>query len=72
VPSLVIREDVKGPYLYIAQQVDDHWVSKKKYVTTGHSYMNETEILSGISEDELVITDGYSNVSDGTVISITE
>jgi RND family efflux transporter MFP subunit len=72
VPSLVIREDVKGPYLYIAQQVGDHWVSKKKYVTTGNSYMNETEILSGISEDELVITDGYSNVSDGTVISITE
>lgn len=72
VPSLVIREDVKGPYLYIAQQVGDRWVSKKKYVSTGHSYMNETEILSGITEGELVITDGYSNVSDGTMISITE
>lgn len=72
VPSLVIREDVKGSYLYVAEQVDEHWVSKKKYVATGHSYMNETEILSGILEDELVITDGYSNVSDGTVISITE
>lgn len=72
VPSLVIREDVKGSYLYVAEQQDDHWVSKKKYVETGRSYMNETEVFSGLIEDELVITDGYSNVSDGTVISITE
>lgn len=72
VPSLVIREDVKGSYLYVAEQQDDLWVAKKKYINTGRSYMNETEILSGLKGDELVITDGYSNVSDGTVISITE
>jgi RND family efflux transporter MFP subunit len=72
VPSLVIREDVKGSYLYVAEQQDNLWMAKKKYVVTGRSYMNETEIVSGLKGDELVITDGYSNVSDGTVISITE
>ncbi|MCB2208242.1 MAG: efflux RND transporter periplasmic adaptor subunit [Bacteroidetes bacterium] len=72
VPSLVIREDVKGSYLYVAEQQDDLWMAKKKYVVTGRSYMNETEILSGVTDGELVITDGYSNVSDGTMISITE
>jgi len=72
VPSLVIREDVKGSYLYVAEQQDGHWVSTKKYIVTGRSYMNETEVLSGLTEDELVVTDGYSNVSDGTMISISE
>jgi len=72
VPSLVIREDVKGSYLYVAEQRDEYWAAEKKYIETGRSYQNETEILSGLTEDELVITDGYSNVSDGTVISISE
>ncbi len=72
VPSLIIREDLKGAYLYVAEQLDNTWVSNKRYVDTGRSYMNETEILSGITEGDLVITDGYSDVSDGTVISISK
>lgn len=72
VPSLVIREDVIGSYLYVAEQNEHNWISKKKYVETGRSYMNESEVLSGISDDDLIITDGYGNVSDGTYIEITE
>ena len=72
VPSLVIREDVIGSYLYVAEQNEHNWISKKKYVETGRSYMNESEVLSGVSDDDLIITDGYGNVSDGTYIEIIE
>ena len=72
VPSLVIREDLIGSYLYVAEQNEHNWISKKKYVKTGRSYMNESEVLSGVSDDDLIITDGYGNVSDGTYIEITE
>jgi RND family efflux transporter MFP subunit len=72
VPSLVIREDVKGSYLYVAGLNSDYWVAKKRYIETGPSYKSETEVLSGVSERELIITDGYSNVSDGTIINIIE
>jgi RND family efflux transporter MFP subunit len=72
VPSLVIREDVKGSYLYVAENIDGQWTSKKKYINAGRSYKSETEVLSGITENDLIITDGYSNVSDGTTISISE
>lgn len=72
VPSLVVREDVSGPYLYIAQSNSDTWRAVKKYIETGQSYIDKTEVLSGLSENDLVITDGYGNVSDGAVIQIVQ
>jgi len=70
IPSLVIREDMKGSYLYVAQKQDNNVVAKKKYVKVGRSYRNNSEILSGINIGDKVITDGYSNVSDGTILKI--
>jgi len=70
VPSLVIREDVVGSYLYVAESNSDDWKAVKKYIQTGNSYLDNTEILSGLSENDLVITDGYGNVSDGAAIDI--
>ncbi len=72
VPSLVIRVDVVGSYLYLAESNSDTWIAVKKYIETGRSYLDNTEILSGLNEDDLVITDGYSNVSDGAAIEITK
>jgi len=70
IPSRVIREDMKGSYLYVAQKQDNNVVAKKKYVKVGRSYRNNSEILSGINIGDKVITDGYSNVSDGTILKI--
>lgn len=72
VPSLVIREDVAGSYLYVAQSNSDTWSAVKKYIQTGRSYLDNTEIVGGLSEKELIITDGYSNVSDGAPIEIAD
>lgn len=72
VPSLVIREDIIGPYLYIAEKNSETLKAVKKYIQTGHSYKNETEVLSGLSANDLIITDGYSNVSDGVPIEIVK
>jgi len=72
VPSLVIREDVVGSYLYVAESNSDTWTAIKKYIQTGRSYLDNTEVLSGLNENELIITDGYSNVSDGAAIEITK
>lgn len=72
VPSLVIREDVVGSYLYVAESVDNQWTAVKKYIQVGRSYLENTEVISGISLNDLIITDGYSNVSDGAIIEIAE
>lgn len=70
VSSRVIREDLKGSYLYVARQNSSRWTAKKVYVNTGKSYRDKTEILNGLSAGAMIITDGYSNVADGTVLSI--
>ena len=72
VPSLVIREDVIGSYLYVTEPADDKWVAVKKYIEVGRSYLENSEVISGLNLNELIITDGYSNVSDGMVIEIAE
>lgn len=72
VPSLVIKEDVIGSYLYVAQSHSENWTALKKYVQIGQSYLDNTEIVSGLSENDLIITDGYSNVSDGMAIDIVD
>lgn len=70
VPSILIKEDMKGAYLYVAVANSDSRIARKKYVTVGMSYKNMSEVLSGLSTDDIIITDGYNNVTDGVVIRI--
>lgn len=72
VPSLVIKEDLKGSYLYLAKKNSDNYKAVKKYVQTGHSYLDDTEVLSGLSANDLIITDGYSTISDGVPVEIVK
>ena len=70
VPSYLIREDIKGKYLYIAVKESGVLMATKRYVTTGLSYKGNTEIKSGIGDGTTIITDGYNNVSDGVAIGV--
>ena len=69
-PSWSIREDLKGPYVYIAEKSGEVWKAKKRYIQTGKSYRNQTEVLSGLTPGDKVITEGFNNVSNGTLLSI--
>ena len=70
VPTILIKEDLKGKYLFVAEQNSENWVVKKKYVETGISYQSKTEVLSGLEEGQHIVTDGYSNVSDGMAVRV--
>jgi RND family efflux transporter MFP subunit len=65
VPSHIIREDLKGFYLYVIEDVNGTAKAVKRYIETGKSYKDKTEIIKGLVAGERVITDGYNNVSDG-------
>jgi len=69
VPSHLIREDLKGKYIYVSVTNGSKTIATKKYVKTGYSYQGNTEITSGLTNGDTIITDGYSNVSDGVVIA---
>jgi multidrug efflux pump subunit AcrA (membrane-fusion protein) len=70
VPTRIIKEDLKGKYVYVALNQQDNMVAKKKYITPGISYQNKTMITEGLLAKEKIITDGYNRVNDGMLINV--
>jgi RND family efflux transporter MFP subunit len=70
VPSLYIKEDFKGHYLYIVENNSGKNVAKKVYVTPGVSNNNMTEITDGLTAGTQVISEGYNQVVNGTAVKI--
>jgi len=68
VPTVVLNKDINGQFLYIVEEADGIYIAKKVYVTVGQSNDESTIIESGLSEGEMVITEGFNLVKDGTVV----
>ncbi len=70
VPSIIIKKDFKGNYLYIADKKDNKTFAKKIYVGVSKTYNNLSMIESGLKLGDLIITEGFSQVVNGTLINI--
>lgn len=69
VPSFVIRKDIKGDYLFVVKKdKQGNMIAHKQYVTTGLSSGPDTEVIKGIQPGDIVITDGFNNVTEGTIV----
>lgn len=69
VPSIVIRNDFNGTFLFRAVPQGDNLVAEKVYVQPGITVQDRTEIQGGISPGDQVIVKGYQLVADGTLVS---
>jgi len=72
VPSVLIKKDLKGRYLYVINKEGENITAAKRYIETGKSYKDKSEVISGLKMGDLIITAGYNHVSDGSVVSITK
>lgn len=70
VPSIIVKKDFKGNYLFVSQEIDGKQIAKKTYVETGKSRANETMIISGLKIGDQVIVGGYNKVVEGSLLSI--
>ena len=70
VPSVAIKQDIKGNYLYVASNEDGELKARKRYVETGLSYEDQTLIREGVTEGAEVIVKGFAQVSDGVSIVV--
>ncbi len=68
VPSKIIKEDLNGRYLYVAVQQGNDLISRKKYISIGRTYGNETRIISGLEMGDKVVVEGYSRITDGSLL----
>lgn len=70
VPSIIIKQDFNGSYVYVAEKQSENMISKKVYVKTGISDGRNTMITEGLNPGQMVITKGYNLVKNGTEIKI--
>ena len=71
VPSIIIKKDIKGKFLFVVNKdAEKGMIAKKRYVETGKSYKDRTEILSGLKQGDKVIIDGYNMVTSATNVKI--
>jgi multidrug efflux pump subunit AcrA (membrane-fusion protein) len=70
IPVNIVQSDDKGKYVYVMEKSGDKWVARKKVVQVGEVYEGRTEIRSGLSGGELLITEGYQSVFDGQAVTV--
>jgi membrane fusion protein, multidrug efflux system len=70
VPTLFIKEDFNGHYTYIVENKEGNKIAKKVYVTPGVTNNNLTEVVEGLDAGMQVISEGYNQVSNGTVVEL--
>jgi membrane fusion protein, multidrug efflux system len=68
IPTRVIKEDLKGKYVYVVDKKQNDMIARKQYIEPGVSYQNKTMVIQGLTSNDQLITDGYNRVSDGTLI----
>lgn len=66
VPLNIVQRSDAGEYIYVEQQ----GVARKKTIRTGLTSGSVVEVLSGLSEGENIITEGYQNLVDGQKITL--
>jgi len=67
VPSNVVQEDGEhNKYVFLATQINGKTgIAKKVLVMIGKSSDNVTEILSGLSPNDVIVTEGVNTISEG-------
>jgi multidrug efflux pump subunit AcrA (membrane-fusion protein) len=63
----VIQQDSQNnQFVFVAEQVNGKkGIAKKVVIKTGQSANNYTEILSGLTANELIVTEGAATISEG-------
>lgn len=73
VPSIYIKQDVQGHFLFVATENEEGILEASKvYIERGRSGEGKTMILSGLNAGDRLINQGHNRVSDGTLIKIAE
>lgn len=71
-PSLAIRKDISGKYVYIIKKDGSKNIVDKKYITTDLSYEEKTMIEDGLKKGDQVIVKGFHLVSAGVSVNVVK
>ncbi len=72
IPSILIRQDIQGHFVFVAEQVNGDFIARKTYIERGPDGEGRTLITSGLSAGDQLIVRGQNQVNDGSLIRIVE
>ncbi len=70
VPSIIVKKDIQGEYVYVVRELDGKQIAKKVYIITGRAYDDESLVEEGLKVGDKIIIEGYSLVTDGSEVNI--
>jgi membrane fusion protein, multidrug efflux system len=69
VSANVVQTDDKSKYVYVMEKKGDKWIARKKVVIPGETFGGLTEIKSGLTGGDIIISEGYQTVYDGQTVT---
>jgi RND family efflux transporter MFP subunit len=72
VPTNLIQTDRTGKFLYNIEERDGRPVAVRTNIETGISFGSETEVLRGLTVDEIIVNKGGFELSDGSLVKIVD
>ncbi len=70
VPSIMVKQDVSGHYVYHVKESEEGPVAEKVYVIPGRSSEDQTMIEEGLEAGMRIIVEGFNLVKDGTRVNV--
>jgi len=70
VPSKLIQKDNTGEFVFITTSDSTESVAKKVQISRGITYKNQTMITEGLSGNELLVNEGFRDVTDGSKVKV--
>jgi len=70
IPTEIIQNDNYGDFVFLVGNGDEKSVAKKFRIERGKSFRGETEILNQFNGNELIINQGFRDVSEGVAVKL--
>ncbi|MDZ7604899.1 MAG: efflux RND transporter periplasmic adaptor subunit [Cyclobacteriaceae bacterium] len=70
VPSKLIQKDNTGEFVFITTGDSTASVAKKVQISRGVTYKNQTLITEGLVGNELLVNEGFKDVTDGAKVKV--
>lgn len=65
VPTRIIQKDEGGQFVFIVDNRGGKMLARKVHITTGITFKTETEILEGLEGNEMIVDEGYRDLTEG-------
>jgi len=70
VPTYLILQDRIGNFVWLKKQMDNVDIAQKAYIQTGNTFLEKTEVNSGLSIGDILIDKGFREMNEGMLVRL--